>query len=88
MRLLTPEVYPRMAEMARRVTAELIAVCREVGLAASGNAVGSIFRLSFTETPPRNCRETARDDKSRQRWLFFWLLNRGIHWQQGGICPR
>jgi hypothetical protein len=25
-----------------------------------------------------------RDDKAKQRWLFFWLLNQGIHWAQGG----
>ena len=32
----------------------------------------------------RYYRETARDDKTTQRWLFFRLLNQDIHWQQGG----
>lgn len=84
LRLLTPDVYARMGAMARRVTDELVAALREVGIAASGNAVGSIFRLYLTEEPPLNYRETAGDDKVMQRRLFFWLLNREIHWQQGG----
>ena len=84
LRLLTPDVYMRMASMARRVRDELVAVFREAGFQASGNAVGSIFRLYLTPEPPRNYRETVQDDKSMQRRLMFWLLNRDIHWQQGG----
>ncbi|MFN8591882.1 MAG: aspartate aminotransferase family protein [Thermomicrobiales bacterium] len=84
LRLLTPEVYDRMAVMAMRVKDELVAAMRDAGIAASGNAVGSMFRLYFTEEPPRTYRETARDDKARQRLLQFWLLNRDIHYQQGG----
>ena len=84
LRLLTPEVYTRMAAMAERVKDELVAVVREAGVAASGNAVGSIFRLYLTAEPPRTYRETARDDKAMQRTLMFWLLNRDIQWQQGG----
>lgn len=82
--LLTPDVYARMAGMATRVKDELVATFREAGIEASGNAVGSIFRVYQTGTPPRNYRETARDDKAKQRWLFFSLLNQDIHWQQGG----
>ena len=84
LRLLTPDVYTRMASMARRVRDELVAAFREAGFQASGNAVGSIFRLYLTPEPPRNYRETVQDDKSVQRRLLFWLLNRDIHWQQGG----
>jgi glutamate-1-semialdehyde 2,1-aminomutase len=84
LRLLTPEIYARMETMAQRVTEELVSVFLEQGIAASGNAVGSIFRLYLAAEPPRNYRETARVDKQTQRWLHFWLLNRDIHWQQGG----
>jgi glutamate-1-semialdehyde 2,1-aminomutase len=84
LRVLTPDVYAHMESMARRVTEELVSAFREAGIEASGNAVGSIFRLYLTDTPPRNYRETARVDKQMQRWLHFWLLNRDIHWQQGG----
>jgi glutamate-1-semialdehyde 2,1-aminomutase len=84
LRLLTPDVYARMESMAQRVTEELVAVCREAGIEASGNAIGSIFRLYLAAEPPRNYRETARVDKQTQRWLHFWLLNQDIHWQQGG----
>ena len=84
LRLLTPEVYARMAAMAGRVSKELVAVLREAGSEASTNAVGSIFRLYLTSIPPRTYRETVRDDKATQRALLFWLLNHDIHWQQGG----
>jgi glutamate-1-semialdehyde 2,1-aminomutase len=82
--LLTPEVYARMAAMADRVTTELVAVLRDAGVEASGTAIGSIFRVYLTGSPPHTYRETARDDKVKQRRLFLWLLNQQIHWQQGG----
>ncbi len=84
LRLLTPDIYERMATLAHHVTDALVTVFREAGVKASGNAIGSIFRIYQATTPPRNYRETANDDKAAQRWLFFWLLNRNIHWQQGG----
>jgi glutamate-1-semialdehyde 2,1-aminomutase len=84
LRLLTPDVYARMAAMATRVTEELVAIFRTAGIEASGNAIGSIFRLYLTSPPPRTYRDTRRDDKATQRKLFLWLLNREIHWQQGG----
>ena len=73
-----------LEDLVRQRTEELVSAFREAGIEASGNAVGSIFRLYLTDTPPRNYRETARVDKQMQRWLHFWLLNRDIHWQQGG----
>jgi glutamate-1-semialdehyde 2,1-aminomutase len=84
LRLLTPDVYSSMATMARRVTDELVATLRDAGIAASGTAIGSIFRVYLTATPPIDYRDTARDDKVMQRLLFFSLLNSEIHWQQGG----
>jgi glutamate-1-semialdehyde 2,1-aminomutase len=82
--LLTPDVYARMAAMAARVTGELVAALREAGIAASGTAIGSIFRLRVTDPPPRDYRDTVRDDKAMHRLFFLWLLNHDIHWQQGG----
>lgn len=84
LRLLTPEVYARMADQAQRVTDGMVAALRDAGIPASGTAIGSIFRLYLTETAPPVYRETMHDDKTKQRWLFFWLLNQGIHWAQGG----
>jgi glutamate-1-semialdehyde 2,1-aminomutase len=84
LRLLTPDVYDRMANSSRRLAAELSAIFAEAGIAGSTNAVGSIFRYYFTESPPRAYRETARDDKRLHRKLFFWLLNHDVHQAQGG----
>lgn len=64
LRLLPPEVYSRMEAMARRVTDELVLMFQEAGIVASGNAVGSIYRLYLTGAHACNYRETARDDKT------------------------
>jgi glutamate-1-semialdehyde 2,1-aminomutase len=84
LRLLTPEVYARMAALGRQLADGLSATFAEAGVAGSANAVGSIFRFYCTETPPRTYRETAHDDKRFHRKLFFWLLNHDIHQAQGG----
>ena len=45
---------------------------------------GSLFQLYFLPGPPRNYREAAQDDRDRQRWLYFRLLNDGIVTRRGG----
>lgn len=84
LRLLTPDVYAQMAEMAERVTAGLVSVMTDAGWEVLGTSIGSIFRLHMTTRPRRNYRDTIHDDKAMQRKLFLWLLNHDIHWQQGG----
>ena len=56
----------------------------DVGVEAQVTVVGSLFRVHFLPRPPRNYREAAQDDKLLQDYLFFWLLNHGIHWTSGG----
>lgn len=84
LRHLTPEAYERMAGMARRVTEDVVQALRAAGFSASGTAIGSMFRIYFTEAAPGGYRETAHDDKALQRRLNLWLLNHDVHWTQGG----
>ena len=84
LRLLTPDVYERMAGMAQRLATELVSTLRDAGIPAAGTAVGSIFRVYLSEDAPQTYRETARDNKMLQRWLTMWLLNHDTQWQQGG----
>lgn len=84
LRNLTPQAYARMADQAQRVTEACVEALREAGFAASGTAIGSMFRIYFTETPPDTYRGTGHDSKDLHRRLTLWLLNHDVHWSQGG----
>ena len=81
---MTPEAYEKIGVLTKRLGSELEAVFAEVGIEAQVTAIGSLFRVHFLPRPPRNYREAAQDDKLLQDYLFFWLLNHGIHWANGG----
>jgi glutamate-1-semialdehyde 2,1-aminomutase len=81
---MTPEAYDKIGALAQRLGAKLESVFAEVGVEAQVTVVGSLFRAHFLPRPPRNYREAAQDDKLLQDYLFFWLLNHGIHWTSGG----
>ena len=84
LRHLTPEVYASLGASAQRIGAELNAAFEEAGIEARTVVAGSLFRIHFLSSPPRNYREAAAGNKAMHRWLFFWLLNHGIHWSENG----
>lgn len=84
LKLLTPEAYARLDSLAQHLRTQLKTVFRQAGIQAQITLVGSLFRIHFLPSRPRNYREAAQDDKLLQRWLFFWLINEGILWSQGG----
>ena len=81
---MTPAAYERIGGLARSAAEGLERAIGELGLAACVVVAGSIFRVYFLETPPRNYREAAADDAQLHRWLHLRLLNRGIYWRLGG----
>ena len=81
---MTPEAYDKIGALAQRLGAKLESVFAEVGVETQVTVVGSLFRVHFLPRAPRNYREAAQDDKLLQDYLFFWLLNHGIHWTSGG----
>lgn len=84
LRALTPEAYTRLNSLTSQLSAALAAAFEEAGVQAQVTAIGSIFRVHFMPALPRHYREAATDDKVMQKKLFFWLLNHGILWTNGG----
>ena len=84
LRKLTPEVYEELADRTSRLGIALKEAFAKAGVTACVATVGSLFRVYFLPEPPRNYRESARDDNAMHKWLFFTLLNAGIYWKAGG----
>lgn len=81
---LTESVYDDLAQRADRLGTELQATFRAAGIDASVVVAGSMFRIYFLPSPPRNYRQAAADDADKHRWFSFWMLNHGIATRQGG----
>ena len=84
LRMLTPEAYERLSSFTQRLGAELDTAFKESGVQAQITTVGSLFRIHFLSSRPRNYREAAVEGRELHRWLFLWLLNHGILWGNGG----
>ena len=84
LRTLTPEAYGKLDSLTQRLGDKLHSVFEEFGVQAHVTVVGSLFRVHFLVSAPRNYREAALDDGVMHKWLFFSLLNQGIHWGYGG----
>ena len=81
---MTPQAYKKIGSLTQKLGVELNATFAQAGVEAQVTVVGSLFRVHFLPTVPRNYREAAQEDELMQRWLFFSLLNQGIHWGYGG----
>jgi glutamate-1-semialdehyde 2,1-aminomutase len=84
LRIMTPDAYAKIAGLTRRLAKELKAVFDEVGVESQVSTVGSLFKVHFMSQAPSNYREAAQNDGLMHNWLFFALLNQGIHWREGG----
>jgi glutamate-1-semialdehyde 2,1-aminomutase len=84
LRTMTQPAYAHIDALARHIGEGLRQAFREANTVFSVVVAGSLFRIYFLETPPRNYREAARDSKEKHRWLYFYLLNRGFATRQGG----
>ena len=82
--MLTPAVYAQLEERTKRLASELDAVFEEAGIQAQVVTAGSLFRVFFMSSPPRNYRDTARDNPLMTKYLQRWLLNHGIMWSTSG----
>ncbi len=87
LRAMTPGAYGHIGRLTERIAGGLRAAFADAGATGCVVHAGSLFRLYFLERPPRNYREAARDDKPKQRWMYFYLLNRGVLSRQGGCVP-
>ena len=84
LRTMTAEAYATIRKRTRRAGEGLRHAFRQAGVPGCVVTAGSLFQLYFLPRPPRNYREAAQDDRDRQRWLYFRLLNDGIVTRRGG----
>lgn len=81
---MTAEAYDHVDRLAQHIAEGLEGAFREAEVTATVLVAGSLFRIYFLDTLPRNYREAAQDDKEKHTWLNFYLLNHGIVTRQGG----
>ncbi len=81
---MTTESYAHVNSLTQHIANGLEGVFRNTGVTATVVVAGSLFRIYFLDTPPRNYRQAAQDDKKKHRWIHFYLLNHGIVARQGG----
>ena len=81
---MTQENYDIIHRRTKRLAAELQEVFLEEGVAGSVVSIGSLFQFYFLPEPPKNYREACLDNSNLQRWLYFYLMNRGIVTRRGG----
>ncbi len=84
---MTPGAYAHIENLTNRISEGIRKAFDDTGVTGCVVNAGSLFRIYFLEKPPRNYRQAAEDSKSRQRWLYFYLLNNGIVSRHGGCVP-
>jgi glutamate-1-semialdehyde 2,1-aminomutase len=72
-----PGFYERLAASAQRLTAGLSAAARDAGIAFSTDAVGGMFGLYFSATPPTSFGEVMAMDTERFNRFFHGMLEAG-----------
>ena len=84
LRTMTEDAYQAIHGRTRRLAGGLEQAFARAGVPGCVVSAGSLFQLYFLPRPPRDYREAARDDRERQRWLSFRLLNGGLVTRRGG----
>ncbi|NKB65464.1 MAG: aminotransferase class III-fold pyridoxal phosphate-dependent enzyme [Candidatus Latescibacteria bacterium] len=82
--LLTEEVYARLDELCQRLGDGLESVFRDHGVEAAVTTLGSLFQVHYRATTPRDYRQILAEAGLWRNWLFYALLEQGIHWAGHG----
>jgi glutamate-1-semialdehyde 2,1-aminomutase len=72
-------VYDQLEQTTARLVAGLLALCKEAGVPATANQVGSMFTLFFTEHPVTDYTSAKRSDTARFARFFRGMLDRGVY---------
>ena len=81
---MTPDAYRHIDALTRYIAAGLKDAFKSADTPGSIVVAGSLFRIYFLDRAPANYRQAARDSSEKHRWLYFYLLNKGIAIRQGG----
>jgi len=74
-----PGFYDKLSATAARLAAGLTAAAREAGIAFCADAVGGMFGLYFSATPPHNYAEMMAGDRERFNVFFHHMLDEGVY---------
>ncbi|GAB4124699.1 MAG: glutamate-1-semialdehyde 2,1-aminomutase [Sideroxydans sp.] len=75
----TPGFYQSLSDQTRRMTEGLTAAARKHGIAFSAQAIGGMFGLYFSATPPTTYAEVMATDKHAFNRFFHAMLAEGIY---------
>ena len=76
--LLEPGVYDRLESLAGRLAAGLEAACRDAGVPARVNRVGSMLTVFFTADEVTDYESARRADTGRYSRFFHGMLEQGV----------
>ncbi len=76
--------YRQLERRSTRLCAGLEQACRDAGIPASVQRVGSMLTLFFTTRPVRNYADAQQCDHARFRCFFHEMLKRGVHLPPSG----
>ncbi|MYM83157.1 glutamate-1-semialdehyde 2,1-aminomutase [Duganella sp. FT50W] len=74
-----PGFYERLSATAKRLADGLTAAAREAGIPFCADAVGGMFGLYFSETPPNNYAEMMAGNRERFNVFFHAMLDEGVY---------
>jgi glutamate-1-semialdehyde 2,1-aminomutase len=81
---LTLQAYTALECSSAILASELRAVCREAGIPATVQRVGSMLTLFFTDQPVNNLADASRADHKCFASFFSRMLENGIHLPPSG----
>ncbi len=84
LKTMTPDAYRHIDTLTRYIAAGLKDAFKSANTPGAIVTAGSLFRIYFFDHAPANYRQAARDSSAKHRWLYFYLMNRGIAIRQGG----
>jgi glutamate-1-semialdehyde 2,1-aminomutase len=74
-----PGFHDRLSATARRLADGLTAAAREAGVTFCADAIGGMFGMYFSATPPRNYAEMMAGDRERFNAFFHAMLDEGVY---------
>jgi len=74
-----PGFYDKLSASARRLADGLTVAARDAGIPFCADAVGGMFGLYFSETPPNNYAEMMAGNRERFNIFFHHMLDEGVY---------
>ncbi|MBA5607648.1 glutamate-1-semialdehyde 2,1-aminomutase [Duganella sp. FT3S] len=74
-----PGFYDKLSATAKRLADGLTAAARDAGVTFCADAIGGMFGLYFSATPPRNYAEMMAGDRERFNVFFHAMLDEGVY---------